>query len=95
MKNTRGKASGKWLQLFTKHNPNVKLPVPVNEDLNALCGEHVSRAAHLLGMHIRQRCPVRNTRHWQDVDPGTQEVIIQAVLVIDHFNWVLHLFPIY
>ena len=60
------------------------MSVPVHEELNGLCGDNASKAAQCLGMHIRQRCPIRDTRHWQNVDLGTQEVIIQAVLVIVH-----------
>ena len=88
-KKGRGKTSGKWLLQYHKHNGETKISVPVHEQLNGLCGDNASKVAHILGMHIRQRCPIR-ARHWQDVDPGTQEVIIQAVLVIANVNGVFY-----
>ena len=64
-KNGRGKTNGKWLRLFKKQNgDNMKISVPINEELNALSGNAAGKAARLLGMHIRQHCPIRNTPHW-------------------------------
>ena len=82
-KKGRGKTSGKWLRQFSKHNgPDAKISVPVHEEMNALCGDDAGKAARLLGMHIIRLCPIRDTPHWQDVNPGTQSAIIQAVLVL-------------
>ena len=93
-KKGRGKTSGKWLRLFKKRYGNVKISVPLNQELNALSGNEAGKVARLLGMHIRQHCPVRNTPHWKNVSPVTQAVIIQAVLVLlmSHNFWYFNFF---
>jgi hypothetical protein len=75
------KTTGKVLQKLRRAIGGRRLPVTVVPELNALCGDNAPKVANLLGAMIRKLSPIKNTRHWQDVDPAIQDSIIQAVLV--------------
>lgn len=78
----RGKTLGKGVDKLVAQNGGNKLPVPVLEQWNTLCGVNAPKASMLLGVYIRRMAPIKNTLTWWDISEAIQSAIIQAVLVI-------------
>ena len=70
-------------------NKGKKLPVPVPEELNALCGMNASAVANEIGIQIRRMCPIQGIKSWSNVDEATKAAIIQVVRVCDLFTFFL------
>ncbi|KAG5527580.1 hypothetical protein RHGRI_028479 [Rhododendron griersonianum] len=76
----RGKTLGKGVDKLVAQNGGDKLPVPVLEQWNTLCGINAPKASMLLGVYIRRMAPIKNTLTWWDINEATQSIIIQVVL---------------
>ncbi|KAG5535935.1 hypothetical protein RHGRI_023647 [Rhododendron griersonianum] len=76
----RGKTLGKGVDKLVAQNGGNKLPVPVLEQWNTLCGVNAPKASMLLGVYIRRMAPIKNTLTWWDISEAIQSAIIQAVL---------------
>ncbi|KAI8530217.1 hypothetical protein RHMOL_Rhmol11G0038800 [Rhododendron molle] len=77
-----GKTLGKGVDKFVAQNGGNKLPIPMLEQWNTLCGVNAPKASMLLGMYIRRMAPIKNMLTWWDIPEAIQSAIIQAVLVI-------------